>query len=180
MRSQPFKLLNVLRDGFASPTGGLGGDSITNISVMARPLSLPPLRWPLAWWKVGHYTRRRRREFLDFMNQVVAQYPNKELHVILDNLNTHKPKHDRWLVRHPTVHFHYTPTHASWLNQIEVWFSILCRQALKGLSVTSFRKLRQAIDDFTVAYSQTAHPFEWTKTIVHPGQLKNKYADLCN
>jgi transposase len=130
--------------------------------------------------KVGHYPRRRRREFLDFMNQVVAQYPDTELHVILDNLNTHKPKHDRWLAKHPTVHFHYTPTHASWLNQIEVWFSILWRQALKGLSVTSFRKLRQAIDDFIVAYSQIAHPFEWTKTIVHPGHLKTKYADLCN
>jgi transposase len=130
--------------------------------------------------KVGHYPRRRRREFLDFMNRVVSQYPEKELHVILDNLNTHKPKHDRWLSKHPTVHFHYTPTHASWLNQIEVWFSILWRQALKGLSVTSFRKLRKAIDDFIVAYSQTAHPFEWTKTIVHPGQLKSKYADLCN
>ncbi len=130
--------------------------------------------------KVGHYPRRRRREFLDFMNQVVAQYPEKELHVILDNLNTHKPKHDHWLSKHPTVHFHYTPTHASWLNQIEVWFSILWRQALKGLSVTSFRKLRQAIDDFIAAYTQTVHPFEWTKAIVHSGQLKNKYADLCN
>jgi transposase len=130
--------------------------------------------------KVGHYPRRRRREFLDFMNQVVAQYPHQELHVILDNLNTHKPKHDRWLAKHPTVRFHYTPTHASWLNQIEVWFSILWRRALKGLSVTSFRKLRQAIDDFTAAYSQSVHPFEWTKTIVHPGQLRTKYADLCN
>jgi transposase len=130
--------------------------------------------------KVGHYPHRRRREFLDFINQVVTQHPDKELHVILDNLNTHKPKHDRWLAKHPTVHFHYTPTHASWLNQIEVWFSILWRHALKGLSVTSFRKLRQAIDEFTAVYSQTAHPFEWTKTIVHPGQLKTKYADLCN
>jgi len=130
--------------------------------------------------RVGHYRRRRRREFLDFMNQVVAQYPEKELHVILDNLNTHKPKHDRWLAKHPTVHFHYTPTHASWLNQVEVWFSILWRQALKGLSVTSFRNLRKAIDEFIAAYSQTAHPFEWTKTVVHPGQLKTKYADLCS
>ena len=63
--------------------------------------------------RVGHYLRRRRREFLDFMNQVVAQYPDRELHVILDNLSTHKPKHDRWLGKHPLIHFHYTPTHAS-------------------------------------------------------------------
>lgn len=71
--------------------------------------------------KAGHAWRRRRRDFLAFMNEVVADYPaDVELHVILDNLNTHKPKHDRWLARHTHVHFHYTPTHASWLNQVEV------------------------------------------------------------
>ena len=61
------------------------------------------------------------------MNGTVARYPDTGLHVVLDNFNTHKPKHDRWLARHPKIHFHYTPTHASWLNQIEVWFSILPR-----------------------------------------------------
>lgn len=129
--------------------------------------------------KVGHYHRRRRREFLDFMNQIVSQYPEKELHVILDNLNTHKPKHDRWRAKYPRVHFHYTPTHASWINQVECWFSILWRQALKGLSITSFRKLRQAIDAFIEVYSQNAHPFEWTKQIVHSGNLKHTYSQLC-
>jgi len=130
--------------------------------------------------RVGHYLRRRRREFLDFMNQTVAHYPDRELHVILDNLNTHKPKHDRWLVKHPNVHFHYTPTHASWLNQVECWFSILWRQALRGLSTTSPRDVRKAIDAFTDAYSQNAHPFEWTKRVVHPGNLKHTYSQLCN
>ena len=72
--------------------------------------------------QVGHYHRRRRRELLDFMNRVVAQYPNTVFHVVLDNLRTHKPKHDRRLVHHRHMHFHHTPTHASWLNQIEVWF----------------------------------------------------------
>jgi transposase len=128
--------------------------------------------------RIGHYLRRRRREFLDFMNQVVAQYPDQELHVILDNFGTHKPKHDRWLIRHPLIHFHYTPTHASWLNQVECWFSILWRQALKGLSVTSLKNLRKAIDDFIDAYSQTAHPFEWTKQVVHPGNLEHTYSQL--
>jgi len=130
--------------------------------------------------KAGHYPRRRRREFLDFMNQVVACYPDRELHVVLDNLNTHKPKHDRWLARHPNVHFHYTPTHASWLNQVECFFSILWRHALRGLSTTSVRDLRRAIDAFIEAYCQNAHPFEWTKHVVHPGQFKHNYADLCN
>jgi transposase len=129
--------------------------------------------------KVGHYARRRRREFLDFMNNVVADYPETELHVVLDNLNTHKPKHDRWLAKHPNVHFHYTPTHASWMNQVECWFSILWRQALRGLNADSVRTIRKAIDAFIETYSQTAHPFEWTKHITHPGQLKTSYADLC-
>jgi len=60
-----------------------------------------------------HYSRRRRIEFLDFMNRIVAEHPKRQIHVILDNLNTHKPKNDRWLKRHPNVHFHFTPTRAS-------------------------------------------------------------------
>jgi transposase len=130
--------------------------------------------------QVGHYPRRRRREFLDFMNNIVAWYPATELHVILDNLNTHKPKHDRWLAQHSRVHFHYTPTHTSWLNQVEIWFSILWRQALKGLHATSPRDVRKAIDAFAKAYCNDAHPFEWTKDVVYSGQLKRKYSDLCN
>jgi transposase len=91
--------------------------------------------------------------------------------VILDNLNTHKPKHDRWLARHKNVHLHFTPTHASWLNQIECWFSILSRRALRGASFTSPQQVREAIDRFIDAYNQNAAPFEWTKRDVrniHP------------
>ncbi len=80
------------------------------------------------------------------MNEVVAAYPQRELHVIVDNLNIHKPKRDRWLRQHPQVHLHFTPTHASWLNQVEVWFSLLARQALRGASFTSVQQLREAID----------------------------------
>ena len=54
--------------------------------------------------------RRRRIEFLDFMNEIAAAYPDTAIHAVLDNLNTHKPKNDRWLKRHPNVHFHFTPT----------------------------------------------------------------------
>jgi transposase len=131
--------------------------------------------------KAGHYQRRRRREFLDFMNEVAAEYPaDRELHVILDNLNTHKPKHDHWLARHPNIHFHFTPTHASWLNQIETWFSLLWRQALRGVSFTSPRQVRQAIDAYIAAYRQTAHPFEWRKRIVRSTSLEHNYTDLRN
>ncbi len=127
----------------------------------------------------GHYTRRRRREFLDFMNEIVAAYPDRELHVVLDNLNTHKPKEDRWLKRHPKVHLHFTPTYSSWLNQVECWFSILGEQALKGVSFTSPQQLREAIDKFVKAYNKKASPFEWKKAVVHPTAPKPKYADLC-
>jgi len=129
--------------------------------------------------KTGHYSRRRRREFLDFLNEIVSQHPSREIHVVLDNLNTHKPKQNRWLKRHPLVHFHYTPTYSSWLNQVECWFSILQRSALRGASFTSPQQVRQAIDGFVAAYNPIAAPFEWTKTAVHPSAPRRSYADLC-
>jgi transposase len=130
--------------------------------------------------KAGHYGRRRRREFLEFMNEIVAEHPDEEIHVIMDNLRTHKPKRDRWIKRHPNVHFHFTPTHASWLNQIEIWFSLLSRYALRSASFTSVKQLRQAIDDFISAHNKNAAPFEWTKRYVKSVHPKHKYAYLCN
>lgn len=130
--------------------------------------------------KTGHFKRRRRREFLQFMNEVVAEHPDQQLHVILDNLNTHKPKHDRWLARHPDVYFHYTPTHASWLNQIEIWFSLLTRHALRPRSFTHTRQVRQAIDAYTEVSNEHAAPFEWTKRLVAPKPLQTGYANLRN
>lgn len=125
-----------------------------------------------------HYRRRRRIEFLDFMNRIVAAHPDREIHVVLDNLNTHKPKRDRWLSRHKNVHFHFTPTHASWLNQVECWFSILGGQSLRGVSFTGVTQLRKHIDDFVASYNQTARPFAWTKSEVHQKRLKPRFADL--
>ncbi|HJW29499.1 MAG TPA: IS630 family transposase [Saprospiraceae bacterium] len=128
--------------------------------------------------KAGHYMRRRRREFLDFMNEVIAEYPTQEIHVIMDNLSSHKPKRDRWIKRHPNVHLHFTPTHASWLNQVEIWFSLLSRYALKSASFTTVRQLRQAIDDFVSVSNEKAAPFEWTKRYVKSVHPKDKYAYL--
>jgi transposase len=128
---------------------------------------------------VHHRQRRRRREFLDFMNELVAAYDaDQVIHVVLDNLSTHKPKHDRWLARHPNVHFHFTPTRASWLNQVECWFSILSRQALQGASFTSAGQLREAIDQFIESYNPRAVPFEWKKEKVHSVHPTRYYADL--
>ena len=96
---------------------------------------------------VRHEKRRRRKEFLAFMDEVVAAYPGRRLEVILDNLNTHK-KNEQWLARHPLVTFHYTPTRASWLNQVECWFSILQGQSLTGASFTSVDALKAHIDSY--------------------------------
>lgn len=130
--------------------------------------------------KAGHYKRRRRVEFLDFMNEVVADHPGKEIHVILDNLNTHKPKRDLWLARHPHVHFHFTPTRASWLNQIECWFSVLSRKALRGSSFTSIKEVIEQINAFVEHWNENAHPFQWTKSIVHPSAPKHNYSNILN
>jgi transposase len=121
----------------------------------------------------AHTTRRRRTEFLDFMNEIVAAWPRKEIHVVLDNLNTHK-KNEAWLKRHPRVRFHFTPTRASWLNQVEIWFSILQGQSLAGASFTSVAQLKDHIDAFIAAYNDDAEPFVWTKTKVRQRRFKGR------
>jgi transposase len=121
-----------------------------------------------------HKRRRRRVEFLEFMNQICCAYPDKQLHVVLDNLSTHKPKNDQWLRRHPNVHFHFTPTRASWLNQIEVWFSILEGKSLQGASFNSVAQLQEHIDAFIAAYNSEAVPFAWTKKRVRQRRFKNR------
>ena len=125
----------------------------------------------------AHKKRRRRVEFLDFMNDIVAAYSDTAIHVVLDNLNTHKPKTDRWLKRHPNVHFHFTPTRASWLNQVEIWFSILEGKSLHGASFNSIEQLRAHIDAFIESYNQNAKPFVWTKAKVHQKRLKARFAN---
>jgi transposase len=122
---------------------------------------------------------KRREEFLQFMDAVVLDLPaDQELHVILDNYCTHK-RCDVWLAAHPNVHFHFTPTSASWLNQVEIWFGLLSRKALRGLSSRDTDELRQAIEDFVAAYQPTAKPFKWRKREVKGSQLRNTIVNLC-
>ena len=130
--------------------------------------------------KTAITTSKRREEFLQFMDQIVAESSEEqELHVILDNYCTHK-KCDAWLAQHPKVHFHFTPTSASWLNQVEIWFGILSRKALRGLSVQSATELRQAIEAFVEAYAKHAKPFKWRKREVKGSQLRNTIVNLRN
>jgi transposase len=128
--------------------------------------------------RAAHYQRRRRIEFLDFMNRIVAAYPGRQIHVVLDNLSTHKPKRERWLKRHPNVHFHFTPTYASWLNQVEIWFSKLVRDALGDASFTSTRQVREQIDAYIERHNQNPKPFVWTATRVYQKPLKPRFRDL--
>lgn len=129
--------------------------------------------------KTAITTLKRREEFLQFMDAVVADYPaDQELHVILDNYCTHK-KCDAWLAAHPNVHFHFTPTSASWLNQVEIWFGIFSRKALRGLSTRDTEELRGAIERFVAAYQQNAKPFKWRKREVKGSQLRNTIVNLC-
>ncbi len=127
---------------------------------------------------IGRHSRRRRRvEFLAFMNEITAANRDKEIHVILDNLSTHKPKRDMWLARHKNVRFHYTPTHTSWLNQVEIWFSILARKSLDGASFKAVDELKAHVDASIRDYNETAKPFVWTKSEVHRKRLKPCFAN---
>jgi transposase len=105
---------------------------------------------------------------------------DQDLHVILDNYSTHK-KNEDWLAQHPNVHFHFTPTSASWLNQVEIWFGILSRKALRGASFHNVQELCSAIEAYIGgAYNPRAKPFRWRKREVKASQLRNTIVNLCN
>lgn len=123
---------------------------------------------------------KRRVEFLEFMDKVMADMPgDREVHVILDNYCIHK-RNDAWLAAHPNVAFHFTPTSASWLNQVEIWFGIMSRKALRGASFKKIEDLIKTINDFVTAYGPTAKPFVWRKREVKGSQLRNTIVNLCN
>ena len=111
------------------------------------------------------YARHRGEEFLRFLKLVAKAYPRRELHVVLDNYSSHKRKDvHEWLERHPRIHLHFTPTHSSWLNLVEVFFSIITRKAIRRGSFRSVRELLGAIRRFIDAWNEGSQPFTWTKT----------------
>lgn len=127
----------------------------------------------------GKVTETKKREdFLGFMDELIADYPaDQQIHVILDNYSTHK-KNEEWLAKHKNVYFHFTPTSASWLNQIEIWFSIFSRKALRGASFASPHELRQRIEDFIERYNPESKPFKWRKREVRGAQIKDNIDNL--
>ena len=110
---------------------------------------------------IAHVKQRRTSvNFLRFMSDVVAAFPQRQLHVVVDNLNIHKNEAARrWLQKHPQVHFHYTPTHASWVNMIECFFSILGKQALSQSVHTSKRQLKEFLLDYIAHRNEDPKPF---------------------
>lgn len=123
---------------------------------------------------------KKRPDFQSFLDDVVADVPlSQDIHVILDNYATHK-KNDDWLAKHPNVRFHFTPTSASWLNQVEIWFGIFTRKSLHGASFQSTGQLSQAIEAFVSNYNETAMPFVWRKREVKGAQLRNTIVNLRN
>ena len=129
----------------------------------------------------GKTTQTKKRiDFQAFMSEIIVDQPaDRHIHVILDNYCTHK-KNETWLAAHPNVTFHFTPTSASWLNQVEIWFGIFTRKALAGASFRSAEQLTQAIHEFTAAYNERAAPFVWRKREVKGAQLRHTIVNLRN
>jgi len=130
-------------------------------------------------WVLGKcYRRHRSKEFLRFLKEIdKAVPPDLDLHIVLDNYATHKtPAVKKWLLRRPRYHLHFTPTHSSWLNMIESWFSILTNKQIKRGAFRSTRQLEEKIHEFVEAYNEKPKPFVWTK---NADQLLESLARLC-
>jgi len=114
---------------------------------------------------VGACHRRHTAvEFLEFLQVLHRRYPRGDLHVILDNSSTHStPAVRDWVAAHPRVTFHFTPTGASWLNLVEVWFSILTRKAVRRGSFDTVRALVTHIRRYIETWNDHPKPFVWTK-----------------
>lgn len=112
------------------------------------------------------YARHRHQEFLNFLRLVDREVRTEfDVHLILDNYGTHKhPRVRRWLARHPRYHLHFTPTGASWLNQVERFFATLTQKQIRRGSFTSVRDLILKINRYLQLYNDNPRPFRWTKS----------------
>jgi transposase len=111
------------------------------------------------------YSRHRNTEFLAFLKQIAKAHPRVKLHVVTDNYTTHNhPNVKAWLAKHPRITMHFTPTSASWMNMVEIFFGITTRQAIRRATFTSVPDLISAIRAFIDGYNERCEPFRWTKT----------------
>src|SRR5437588_12961866 len=112
------------------------------------------------------YKRHRAAEFLDFLKQIDAQAPHGlDVHIVMDNYATHKTAAIKaWLARRPHYHVHFTPTSASWINQVEWWFVELTRKQLRRGVHTSTKQLEADIRAFITRHNEKPKPYRWTKS----------------
>ncbi len=122
--------------------------------------------------------RHRHQEFLQFLRYIDASVPQAlDVHLIVDNYATHKHANvRRWLAARPRFHVHYTPTYASWLNQVEIWFNIITQRAIRRGTFRTVGDLVARIDDFVHHYNRRSHPFVWTATA---DSILDKIERLC-
>ncbi|WP_293034565.1 IS630 family transposase [Paraburkholderia sp.] len=109
--------------------------------------------------------RRTQDDLVSFMERVAAAYPDKQVHVVWDNLNTHRAQAvwQAFNARHDKrFRFYFTPLHASWVNQIELWFARYTRRVLRHASHTSTAHLRERTGRFVSEHNQAARPFKWS------------------
>jgi len=108
--------------------------------------------------------RHTAADFLRFLKVLSRHYRCRDLHVILDNSSTHKtPEIQAWLAAHPRVHFHFTPTGASWLNMVEAWFSILTRKSVRRGSFDTVKAFVKHIHRYITHWNENPTPFVWTR-----------------
>jgi transposase len=128
---------------------------------------------------IGHcHARHRQQEFIRFLDKIENSVPlNLDIHLVLDNYATHKtPKVIAWFRKHPRYHLHFTPTSASWLNQIERWFAKITTQRIRRDSFRSVPDLIQAITEYIEANNKNPTPFVWTATAdIILGKLRKSF-----
>jgi transposase len=111
------------------------------------------------------YPRRTGAEFLTFIRKAVKPHAGKQIHVVLDNLSTHDtPEVKAWLARNSNITFHFTPVGSSWVNQIETWFGVITKQAIRRGTFTSVNALINSIRTYIEHWNTDAKPFTWTAT----------------
>ena len=116
---------------------------------------------------IGQLHRRHRgTEFLKFLRTIEASVPPQlDVHLVMDNYGTHKtPTVRAWFARHPRFHIHFTPTSASWLNQVERWFATLTEKQIRRGTHRSTRQLEDAIRRYLEIYNAEPQPFIWAKS----------------
>jgi transposase len=116
---------------------------------------------------IGRLHRRHRsKEFLKFLRAIEEEVPSElEIHLVMDNYGTHKtPAVQRWFARHPRFHVHFTPTSASWINQVERWFATLTQKQIRRGTHRSTQQLEAAIRDYLDLNNENPKPFVWSKT----------------